>query len=58
MSHSLKEINKEKKVQFLFFPVIFICISKTEDWAPRQEDKEGGGGVKAGGHKKIIEPSL
>ena len=50
MSRSLKERNKEKQVQFFFFPVTSLYISKTEDWAPRQEDLEGG--VKGGGPKQ------
>ena len=43
MSRSLKERNKEKQVQIFFLPVTSLYISKTEDWAPRQEDLEGGG---------------
>ena len=43
MYHSLNERNKEEQVKIFFFPVTSLYISKTEDWAPRQEDLEGGG---------------
>ena len=51
MSHSLKERNKEKQVQFFFFPVASLYISKTEHCMTRQKDAEGGG-VKGGGPKQ------
>ena len=58
MTHSLKERNKEKQVQFIFFPVTSLYISKIEGWVPRREDAEGEGGSRAVVPNKNIEPSL